>query len=276
MSDKGPSEDLEGELLEAARAAGILDLLAGRTLRPLAMAQALGLRERPLASLCDALAALGHLAGDADEGFYLPPAQGAGPGGPRADILGMEDWGVFSRDTILEGLRRPLGELPTRALRGEAVETAVNLARQRFPKAREVLVVGDPTGVVEGGFRRAGFRVSVVSGTPGPELLGNFGLVALVEVTAHRGWQENSMLFFSATRCLARHGGLGVLDWVRDTGFGATLVQLALSLQGDSGTVSSELDFRMWMKSAGLVGIVFHPLSPAGLQLILAQKGGRG
>lgn len=283
---------LQSRLLWAAKAVGLLDQLSFYPQAPRVIAERLGAREAPIQALCQVLAVLGYLAGDAETGFLLPPL-GAVPSaeGNRVDILSgvVAEWP--SAEEILEGLRRPLGGKPTFYLASRSVETTVVTVRQRFPKANNVLVVGDPSGQVTEGFLRAGLTVSTAVGPGWDSLvpggarrvawgndgsLGEFGLVALVQATLYAGWPENSMLFSRTARSLGRHGGIAVVDWLRDAGIGTALVYLVGALYAEEAQVYSDADFRMWMKSAGFAGITFHRLIPEGLQLVVAQKGGRG
>jgi hypothetical protein len=280
------------EILRASEALGLPDILVHGPMKPQTLVRVLGVREKPLLALCEALVVSGYIDGDAERGFFISASWRSARQVPKsaevADIaFDMPPW-----QAILEGLRRPLEGRPLIPLDASAAQVAGSLVRERFPKAGNVLVVGDPSGQMGRELLKAGLQVSVAPG-PGttvelpagahpvewpadPDKFGAYGLVALVMATVHSSWQENSMLFFNAARTMARHGGLAVVDWIVGSGLGAALVNLVVSLHGDGGQVYSELDFRMWMKSAGFVGITFQALSPPGLQLILAQKGGRG
>ncbi len=295
MSGQGDTvTGLVETLLDAARRSGLLGALGVMPLRPQDLARELGLRERPVRALCQVLADFGYLSGDPEYGFSVDPMGAFSASSQPFTLQDTRLIGLLTAERIVEGLRRPLGVGADWIPNGDAVARAAGLALSRFPKARAVLVVGHHQDRLARFLLNSGIRVTAVvdirelgtdapggtrgetSMTGGTTVPQKFDLIVLVGVTHKYGWQESSILFYNMSRCLMRHGGLAVVDWVRGCGLDAALLGLDISLRGEIGDCYGEADYRMWLKSAGFVGIVFHELGAGALKLVLAQKGGRG
>lgn len=312
--DRVPNEWRELLIVDAALGAGIMDLLDSDVRHtPAAVAGDLGLDERGVIAVLDALVHLGYVQ-RAEPGYRLSERA-------RGFLVDAGD-ARYRRNALRHSaaqLRR-LTDLPRVLRTGEPAQAREDHDLERFisamddasrphafavvealllalPHARKVLDVGGGPGNYARELARLGVATTVLDTPEVVDLIaprfadeplveylpgdmhqglptGPFDLVLLANVLHSYGPEANAALVARAADALAAEGALAIFDFLLGMSPRAEIFSVMMLMSTAAGRCYSESDLAEWCAAAGLVARPAIDFPGRDEQLVIARPGG--
>lgn len=280
-----PGEVADWRLISIFDAADEARLFEELPVTPAEVAARLGLDERAVRILLDALSAWGVV--EELDGSYSMRLDWPLDRGETAILRHharvLQTWSTQLGDRLRGVPPAPSGMPPERRRRWlealavgarDQAPLAVEACLRRFPNARSVLDLGGGHGEYARAFARRGLRVTLQDLEPTIELLGDsdlsdsgvelfagdffetlpaaqFDLVLCAGITHIFDGERNRLLYRQLASVLAPSGGLAIITFLPERDPRALIFAVQMLAVSAGGNAHSESDYRDWLKTEG-------------------------